>query len=278
MAVKLSSRQLAQLAYLESLPPRFGRIYAVIEEMAGLRADDVVVRGLARLLDQIKAEAGAPEPDGPGGDRRDHEHHDPAGRRAADEGAGTAGAAGQPQDQLRGGDAVARRPSPARAAGAGVELSSGPRAAPAGEQALDERPAHEDDHGVDEDAHERRHERQRAQDERGPDRGQQDSEPVQSRVSGAGVGRAVGYPARPDSATRFTHSKDITAMRVSVGLRICCSFPPCSSRSGAAPLAAQESGHRPYEHGDHADPVAGRRHASRPAGRSAPTRTPGSPT
>src|SRR5690242_16229799 len=58
MGAKLSSRQLAQLAYLESLPPRFGRIYAVIEEMASLRADDVVVRGLARLLDQIKAEAG----------------------------------------------------------------------------------------------------------------------------------------------------------------------------------------------------------------------------
>ncbi len=59
MAVKLSSRQLAQQAYLQTLPARFGRIHAVIEEMAGLRADDVVVRGLARLLDQIKGEAGA---------------------------------------------------------------------------------------------------------------------------------------------------------------------------------------------------------------------------
>src|SRR5690349_22819821 len=59
MAVKLSSRQLAQLAYLESLPPKFDRIRAVIEEMAALRADDVVVRGLARLLDQMKAEAGS---------------------------------------------------------------------------------------------------------------------------------------------------------------------------------------------------------------------------
>jgi hypothetical protein len=59
MGAKLSSRQLAQLAYLESLPQRFGRIHAVIEEMASLRADDVVVRGLARLLDQMKAEAGA---------------------------------------------------------------------------------------------------------------------------------------------------------------------------------------------------------------------------
>jgi hypothetical protein len=59
MALKLSSRQLAQLGYLETLPPKFGRIHSVIEEMAGLRADDVVVRGLARLLDQIKSEAGA---------------------------------------------------------------------------------------------------------------------------------------------------------------------------------------------------------------------------
>jgi hypothetical protein len=59
MAVKLSSRQLAQLAFLETLPPKFGRIHSTVEEMAALHADDVVVRGLARLLDQIKAEAGA---------------------------------------------------------------------------------------------------------------------------------------------------------------------------------------------------------------------------
>jgi HPt (histidine-containing phosphotransfer) domain-containing protein len=59
MAVKLSSRQQAQLAYLESLPPRFGRIYSVIEQMAGARVDESVVRGLTRLLDQIKGEAGA---------------------------------------------------------------------------------------------------------------------------------------------------------------------------------------------------------------------------
>jgi hypothetical protein len=59
MALKLSSRQLAQLAFLQTLPAKFGRIHGVIEEMAGLRADDVVVRGLARLLDQMKAEAGA---------------------------------------------------------------------------------------------------------------------------------------------------------------------------------------------------------------------------
>jgi len=59
MAEKLSSRQQAQLAYLQSLPPRFGRIHSVIEEMGGGQADDVVVRGLARLLDRIKAESSA---------------------------------------------------------------------------------------------------------------------------------------------------------------------------------------------------------------------------
>jgi hypothetical protein len=59
MAAKLSSRQIAQLGFLETLPRKFGRIYAVVEEMASLRADEAVVRGLARLLDQIKSEAGA---------------------------------------------------------------------------------------------------------------------------------------------------------------------------------------------------------------------------
>ena len=58
MALKLSSRQQAQLAYLQTQPPKFQRIHAVIEEMASLRADDVVVRGLARLLDEIKGNAG----------------------------------------------------------------------------------------------------------------------------------------------------------------------------------------------------------------------------
>ena len=59
MADKLSSRQQAQLAYLQSLPPRFGRIHSVIEEMAGLKADEAVVRGLGRLLDRIKGESSA---------------------------------------------------------------------------------------------------------------------------------------------------------------------------------------------------------------------------
>jgi hypothetical protein len=59
MAIKLSSRQQAQLAYLQSLPPRFHRMHAVIEEMSALRADEVVVRGFARQLDELKAQAAA---------------------------------------------------------------------------------------------------------------------------------------------------------------------------------------------------------------------------
>lgn len=59
MAVKLTSRQQAQLAYLQTLPPKFQRIHSVIEEMSALRADEAVVRGLARLLDQIKGNAAA---------------------------------------------------------------------------------------------------------------------------------------------------------------------------------------------------------------------------
>jgi hypothetical protein len=57
MAVKLTSRQQAQCAYLAMLPPKFQRIHAVIEAMTALRADEAVVRGLARLLDEIKGNA-----------------------------------------------------------------------------------------------------------------------------------------------------------------------------------------------------------------------------
>lgn len=59
MGQKLSSRQQAQLAFLQTLPPRFPRMLAVIEEMAALRADEVVVRGFARQLDQLRAQAQA---------------------------------------------------------------------------------------------------------------------------------------------------------------------------------------------------------------------------
>jgi hypothetical protein len=59
MAPKLSSRQQAQLAYLQQLPPKFQRIHSVIEQMAGPRVDEAITRGLGRLLDEIKGKATA---------------------------------------------------------------------------------------------------------------------------------------------------------------------------------------------------------------------------
>ena len=57
MSQKLSSRQQAQLAFLQIFPPKFSRMQAVIEEMGALRADEVVVRGFARQLDELKVQA-----------------------------------------------------------------------------------------------------------------------------------------------------------------------------------------------------------------------------
>lgn len=57
MAPKLSSRQQAQLAYLELLPSKFQRIYSVVEQMASPRADEALMRGLGRLLDELKGQA-----------------------------------------------------------------------------------------------------------------------------------------------------------------------------------------------------------------------------
>jgi hypothetical protein len=56
---KLSSRQQAQLAFLERLPPKFQRMHGIIEQMAGLRVDETIVRGFSRLLDEIKGNASA---------------------------------------------------------------------------------------------------------------------------------------------------------------------------------------------------------------------------
>ncbi|HEU5169790.1 MAG TPA: hypothetical protein VFU46_04595 [Gemmatimonadales bacterium] len=58
-ALKLTSRQQAQLAFLQTLPPKLERCHVVIEQMAALQADESVVRGFTRLLDEIKANAGA---------------------------------------------------------------------------------------------------------------------------------------------------------------------------------------------------------------------------
>lgn len=59
MVPKLSSRQQAQLAYLQLLPPKLARIHNVIEQMAGLKIDEAITRGLGRLLDEIKGNATA---------------------------------------------------------------------------------------------------------------------------------------------------------------------------------------------------------------------------
>jgi HPt (histidine-containing phosphotransfer) domain-containing protein len=57
MASNLSSRQQAQLAYLELLPQKLQRIYSVVEQLAGPRVDETLMRGLGRLLDDIKGNA-----------------------------------------------------------------------------------------------------------------------------------------------------------------------------------------------------------------------------
>ncbi|MGE0441397.1 MAG: hypothetical protein AB7L66_15210 [Gemmatimonadales bacterium] len=57
MGKKLSSKQLATLAVLETFPSRFDTIHRLIEELASLRADDTQVRRLARTLDEMKIAA-----------------------------------------------------------------------------------------------------------------------------------------------------------------------------------------------------------------------------
>jgi hypothetical protein len=57
MPEKLSSRQQAQVAFLELLPQKFQRIYSIIEQMANPRVDEALMRGLGRLLDDIKGNA-----------------------------------------------------------------------------------------------------------------------------------------------------------------------------------------------------------------------------
>ncbi len=57
MSAKLTTRQQAQLAFLQTLPPKFHRMHGIIEEMGALRADEAVVRGFARQLDELKFSA-----------------------------------------------------------------------------------------------------------------------------------------------------------------------------------------------------------------------------
>lgn len=57
MAIKLTIRQQSQVAFLALLPPRFQRIQGVVEQMGGGHADESLVRGMIRTLDETKAGA-----------------------------------------------------------------------------------------------------------------------------------------------------------------------------------------------------------------------------
>ncbi len=57
MGLKLTSRQQAQLQWLGTLPPKFDKMTRIIEQMSAQQADDVQVRSLSRMLDEVKAQA-----------------------------------------------------------------------------------------------------------------------------------------------------------------------------------------------------------------------------
>ncbi|MGD9523850.1 MAG: hypothetical protein AB7N73_09710 [Gemmatimonadales bacterium] len=57
MAAKLTARQQAQLAWLETLPRKFERLTRSIEQLSGHRADETQVRTTQRLLEELKAQA-----------------------------------------------------------------------------------------------------------------------------------------------------------------------------------------------------------------------------
>jgi hypothetical protein len=57
MVPKLSSRQQAQVAFLERIAPKLPRIYSLVEQLAGPRVDETVLRALGRILEEIKGNA-----------------------------------------------------------------------------------------------------------------------------------------------------------------------------------------------------------------------------
>lgn len=57
MAEKLSSKQQAQLAWLETLPAKFERLHRGIETLASNHGDETTQRSMQRLLDELKAQA-----------------------------------------------------------------------------------------------------------------------------------------------------------------------------------------------------------------------------
>ena len=59
MGAKLTARQQAQLAWLESLPPKLEKANRIIEMISTMQADESQVRGLGRMCDELKAQAGS---------------------------------------------------------------------------------------------------------------------------------------------------------------------------------------------------------------------------
>lgn len=57
MVLKLSPKQVTQLAFLQLLPPKFQRVQSVIEQMNSTTLDETAVRGMIRILDEMKAGA-----------------------------------------------------------------------------------------------------------------------------------------------------------------------------------------------------------------------------
>lgn len=57
MAEKLTARQQAQLAWLQTLPPKFERLHRLVELLSAHQADDVQLRAAQRMLDELKAQA-----------------------------------------------------------------------------------------------------------------------------------------------------------------------------------------------------------------------------
>jgi len=57
MTEKLTPRQIAQLAFLDTLPPKFERLKKIIELLATHHADEPAVRSVQRMTDELKAQA-----------------------------------------------------------------------------------------------------------------------------------------------------------------------------------------------------------------------------
>ena len=57
MALRLSTAQQSQLTFLQLLPPKFQRINSVIEQMQNPKLDETAIRGMIRVLDEMKAGA-----------------------------------------------------------------------------------------------------------------------------------------------------------------------------------------------------------------------------